>query len=208
MHTFASDLHANMWIEPLAVVMYSFAVESMIRGYHEYKRIWENPSEDVELVCEREIGNAHDTHAVAIQKDINGEIRIVGHIPKKYLPFVLFLLDVVVQLLQGKWTSMIFVWPGGLEVPCGLTFITREEKEWAKAKKLIQSTLGIEVVRENKEEIVGDAADWAWPLQTAVAPASISLVEIDSVVNLTESSHKVEQSPPRKKQKNSVKRLS
>ena len=52
-------------------------------GYHEYKRIWENPSEDDELVCEREIGNAHDTHTVAIWKDIDGETRIVGHIPRK-----------------------------------------------------------------------------------------------------------------------------
>ena len=42
---------------------YSFAVESMIRGYHEYKSIWENPSEDDELICEREVGNPRDTHA-------------------------------------------------------------------------------------------------------------------------------------------------
>ena len=55
----------------------------MIHGYHQYKGIWECPSEDDALVCEREIGNTHDTHAVAIRKDIEGEARTVGHIPRK-----------------------------------------------------------------------------------------------------------------------------
>ena len=34
-----------------------FSVECMIRGYHEYKSIWENPSIGETLICEREIGN-------------------------------------------------------------------------------------------------------------------------------------------------------
>ena len=76
------------------VMVYSFAIESMIRGHHEYKHVWENPSEDDELVCEREIGNAHDTHAVAIRKDIDGE-------KEKFLHFVLFLLDAVVRFVAG-----------------------------------------------------------------------------------------------------------
>ena len=42
-----------------------FSVESMIRGYHEYQSIWENPSIGESLICEREIGNCYDTHAVA-----------------------------------------------------------------------------------------------------------------------------------------------
>ena len=56
-------------------MVYSFQIESMIRGYRQYKGIWESPSENDALVCEREIGNAHDTHAVAIRKDIDGEAR-------------------------------------------------------------------------------------------------------------------------------------
>ena len=43
-----------------------FTVEAMIRGYHEYKSVWINPIAEEELSCEREIGNAHDTHAVAV----------------------------------------------------------------------------------------------------------------------------------------------
>ena len=60
-----------------------FLGNSVIQGHHEYKRVWENPSEDDELICEGEIGNAHDTHAVAIWKDIDQETRIVGHVPRK-----------------------------------------------------------------------------------------------------------------------------
>ena len=69
-------------------MVYSFQIESMIRGYHQCKSIWESLSEDNALICEREISNAHDTHAVAIRKDINGEARTVGH-SKKNL-FALF----------------------------------------------------------------------------------------------------------------------
>jgi len=61
--------------------MFSFAVNSMIRGYHEYKNIWENPTADDDLFCEREVGNPHDTHTVAIRRDIAGKITTVGHMP-------------------------------------------------------------------------------------------------------------------------------
>ena len=60
--------------------MYSFSMDSMIRGYHQYKTIWENPSHSDELLWKREIGNANDTHAVAIKKDIGGVQTTVGHI--------------------------------------------------------------------------------------------------------------------------------
>ena len=63
-------------------MMHRFAVELMIQGYHKYKSIWENPSEGDD-VCERKIGNAHDTHVVAIRKDIDGVTRTVGHVPRK-----------------------------------------------------------------------------------------------------------------------------
>ena len=62
--------------------MYSFSMDSMIRGYHQYKTICENPSCCDELLCESEIGNAHDTHAVAIKKYIGGVQTTVGNIAK------------------------------------------------------------------------------------------------------------------------------
>ena len=65
----------------VGAVIFSFAVNSMICGYHEYKSVWESQAVDDDLLCEREVGNPHDTHAVAIKKDIAGEITTVGHIP-------------------------------------------------------------------------------------------------------------------------------
>ena len=60
---------------------YAFLIESMIRGYHEYKLIWNNPVVGEDLLCEREVGNPHDKHAVAVKKVIDGNLTVVGHIP-------------------------------------------------------------------------------------------------------------------------------
>ena len=49
----------------------SFVVESMICGYHEYKSIWDNPVNEEELNCVREMGNSHDPIAVAVMKEID-----------------------------------------------------------------------------------------------------------------------------------------
>ena len=53
-----------------------FSVKSMIRGYHEYKSIWDNPSVGESLICEREVGNCYDTHAVAIKKILKGTLKL------------------------------------------------------------------------------------------------------------------------------------
>ena len=60
----------------------SFVVESMIRGYHEYKSIWDNPVNEEELNCARDIGNSYDPTAVAVMKEIDSEAKTVGHIPR------------------------------------------------------------------------------------------------------------------------------
>ena len=45
----------------------TFLIKLMIRGYHEYGLIWNNPIVGEELVCERELGNNHDPYcAVAV----------------------------------------------------------------------------------------------------------------------------------------------
>ena len=46
--------------------VYSFVVNSMARGYHQYKEIWLNPFVGEELLCEWKVGNSHDPLAVAI----------------------------------------------------------------------------------------------------------------------------------------------
>ena len=61
----------------------SFTIESMVCGYHEYKSVWENPVCGDELSCTRDIGNSHDPMTVAINKEIDGDIKIVGHVPRR-----------------------------------------------------------------------------------------------------------------------------
>ena len=60
-----------------------FIVEAMIHGYYEYKNIRLNPVIEEKLSCEWEIGNTHDTHAMAVCKIIDGDIKTVGHVPHK-----------------------------------------------------------------------------------------------------------------------------
>ena len=45
-----------------------FSIESMICGYHKYKLVWDNLVVGEDLLCEREIGNPHKMHAVAMKK--------------------------------------------------------------------------------------------------------------------------------------------
>ena len=51
-----------------------FAIDSMVRGYHVYKDVW-NAMLDEELPCEREMDNTADRFAVAVKKDAV----VVGH---------------------------------------------------------------------------------------------------------------------------------
>ena len=39
--------------------------------------------EKPDLLCNRDIGNPHDTHTVAVKKVIDGNLTVVGHIPRK-----------------------------------------------------------------------------------------------------------------------------
>ena len=55
----------------------SFEFDSVIRGYHIYKEIWEASHGEM-LNCVRETGNSFDPFAVAV---IRGG-KIIGHLPK------------------------------------------------------------------------------------------------------------------------------
>ena len=48
---------------------FTFMVESMIHGYHEYKTVWENPVLAEGLRCTREIGNPPLALALSIEDD-------------------------------------------------------------------------------------------------------------------------------------------
>ena len=57
-------------------------MEAMIRGY-QYKSAWLNPVIEEELLCKWEIGNVHDTHALAVHNIIDKYIKTFGHVPRK-----------------------------------------------------------------------------------------------------------------------------
>ena len=194
--------------------MASFSVESMIRGYHEYKSIWENPSSDNELICEREIGNAHDTHAVSIKKDISGETTTVGHIPRMISSICFIFIrrgsTIHCTINEPRCYSSDLL-QGGLEVPCILTFAAKEHKEGDKTKKLLESVLGIKCtcLTSDKEDGESRSQETAEKGNTSSSKLLVSVIEnenflpkfhqSDFVVDLTGSQN--EKSPPRKKQK-------
>ena len=55
----------------------------MIRGYHEYRMIWNNPIAGEELPYYRDLGNSHDPYVVTVKKLITGEQKVAGHVPKQ-----------------------------------------------------------------------------------------------------------------------------
>ena len=57
-------------------------VNSLIRGY-QYKSTWLNPVIEEELSCKQEIGNAHDTHALAVHNIIDEDIKTFGRISRR-----------------------------------------------------------------------------------------------------------------------------
>ena len=56
-------------------------MEAMIRGYQS-KSACLNPVIEEELSCKREIGNAHDTHALAVHNIIDEDIKTFGRVPR------------------------------------------------------------------------------------------------------------------------------
>ncbi len=60
-------------------VLSTFELESVIRGYHEYKHVW-TPVLNEMLSTEVETANPHDTYAVGVVSD---KLGTVGHVPKK-----------------------------------------------------------------------------------------------------------------------------
>ena len=61
---------------------FMFSVETVVRGYHIYKEIWNTVMEATELPCKREISNAHDPFAIAIKKVTPTGNVTVEHTPR------------------------------------------------------------------------------------------------------------------------------
>ena len=102
----------------------SFIAESVIRGHHIYKAIW-NPAIGEELNTEREIGNPHNPRAVAVTKLLHGEGRTVGHLQRRLSPLCSVFLrrgGSIKCIVNGNRKYSEDLPQGGLEVPCQLLF--------------------------------------------------------------------------------------
>ena len=135
---------------------FTFSVESMIRGYHEYKRIWENPSPADHLFCQRVIGNHHDTHAVAIKRSVagNGTVATVGHVPRKISAKCSIFIrheGTIICVVNGAHRYSADLPQDGLEIPCVLKFTAKTQSKATKTESLLVSALNITSTRVSKE---------------------------------------------------------
>ena len=91
-------------------------LESVIRGHHIYKQIWQSLVGEI-LTLEREEGNNHDKFAVSLVKDAT----VVAHVPREFSRVFWHFLrhggtitcEVTGQRKRGK----------GLEIPCVYCFV-------------------------------------------------------------------------------------
>ena len=123
----------------MATHPYTFSIESLIGGYHDYGSIWNNPIVSEELICERELGKSHDPY-VAVKKafcgemKIGGEMKVVGYVPRNISAICsLFITTggIIRCEVKGNRRYLADLPQGGLKIPCVLHF------------KIFQSTLSI-----------------------------------------------------------------
>ena len=69
-----------------------------------YKIVGLNPVIEEELSCKREIGNAHNTHAVAARNIIDGDIKTAGHVLRKLSALRLILKNIRL----GAWFNPVY----------------------------------------------------------------------------------------------------
>ena len=74
---------------------YTFCIDSVVRGYHDYQSIWDNSTY---FVYEKRTGNSHNLQAVAIKKMINGTLQVVGCMQRKMSLICSMLLEEVAVL--------------------------------------------------------------------------------------------------------------
>ena len=75
--------------ESVKITAYTFYIDSMAWGYHDYQSIWDNPLADIDLICEWEMGNIHMIYRPWLSRrrliipSLDGNLQVVGHMPKK-----------------------------------------------------------------------------------------------------------------------------
>ena len=90
-------------------------IESFVRGYHDYKNIWQ-PTVGEVLVLKREPANDKNSLAVCIEK--HGQV--VGHVPRNLAPLISYFLvrEVNKGMVEIKGQPVNRGAGMGMEVPC------------------------------------------------------------------------------------------
>ena len=100
--------------------MPQFCYDSVVRGYHVYKDVWEASLGEL-LNCERETGNSFDPFAVCVRKHDD----IVGHVPRKISAICSLFLRRGRRIqceVTGTRQYSRDIPQGGLEIPCRYIF--------------------------------------------------------------------------------------
>ena len=124
------------------MLYYTFTVNSMIRGYHIYKDIWENPTIGEELCCEREVGNPKDPLAIAVIKPIAGENTVIGHVCTSSLCSLFIRRGGAIKCsINGNRRYSADLPQGGMEILCKFVFSSKSIVDSEKLKKLVLASL-------------------------------------------------------------------
>ena len=112
------------------------------------------------LNCYREVGNTHDPSAVAVRKDSV----TVGHIPRAISSVCSIFIrrgGIILCMVNGSRRYSSDLPQGGLEIPCILTFRTTNAELRDKSKKLIETSLAmnIKIVEKQKEKVKVEPPD-------------------------------------------------
>ena len=185
---------------------YVFSIDSMIRGYHKYKKVWDDPVDGEELECKREIGNSHDMHAVAVRRVIDGEEKTVGHVPRRLSAICSLFIrpgGAINCRVNGHRHYSADLPQGGLEIPCILTFVVNNHKEDKKAQQLLGDALSVEVclVSESGSKQLQSASSSVTPNPTEAVQNSAKSVVKNEEDTIKDQAEQGTQSPQKKRTK-------
>ena len=93
------------------MAIFTFSVESMIRGYHEHIHIWESPS-PTDNVLPTGDWESHDTHVVAVKENVAGTMESRQQFVTfrgSYLQYFQYLLDMEVLLIVLSMARVVIL---------------------------------------------------------------------------------------------------
>ena len=100
------------------------------------------------MVCEREVGNSYDPQAVAVKKEIDGELQIVGHVPRTISSccssFIRWGGSIKCSVTGSRRYSSDLP-KGGLKIPCILISTTKCAELRDNTRKVLEIVLSIKV---------------------------------------------------------------